>query len=262
MNKTPLISIITVVYNGEKYLEQTIESVLNQTYNNIEYIIIDGKSIDGTLDIIKSYEKYISYWISESDKGLYDAMNKGIAISKGELIGIINSDDWYELDAVELMVNAYLEHPDKNIFHADLFNVDEKNNRKIKRWNNSGFRFKYYAMTYNHPSMFITNKEYAMHKYNMKMRALADYQFILESYLKDENSLYYIDKPIVNYRLDGISANRTLWQGLKEGYEARKLAEMSCIERVFAFLLGMSVSLFYSRYRILRMYVSNKRSIK
>ena len=114
-NNEPLISIITVVYNGEEYLEQTINSVINQTYKNIEYLIIDGGSTDGTLDIIKKYDNHISYSVSESDKGLYDAMNKGISIANGELIGMINSDDWYELDAVELIVNKYLENPTLNI---------------------------------------------------------------------------------------------------------------------------------------------------
>lgn len=115
-NKAPLISIITVVYNGEKYLEQTIQSVINQTYKNIEYIVIDGGSTDGTLDIIKKYEEHISYWVSESDKGLYDAMNKGIGVAKGELIGMINSDDWYELEAVEIMAEAYKNNPTKVYF--------------------------------------------------------------------------------------------------------------------------------------------------
>ena len=91
MNKKPLVSIITVVFNGEKYLEQTIKSVINQTYKNIEYLIIDGGSSDGTLDIVKKYEKQLSNWISEPDKGLYDAMNKGIKRAKGEIIGIYHT---------------------------------------------------------------------------------------------------------------------------------------------------------------------------
>ena len=102
----PLVSIITVVLNGESHLEHTINSVLCQTYENLEYIIIDGGSSDGTQDIIRKYQDKIDYWISESDDGIYDAMNKGILQAKGELIGILNSDDWYELETVELMVNA------------------------------------------------------------------------------------------------------------------------------------------------------------
>ena len=89
----PLISIITVVYNGDKYLEETVQSVLSQTYDNVEYIIIDGASTDGTIDIIRKYEDQIDYWVSERDKGMYDAMNKGIDAASGELINFMNAGD-------------------------------------------------------------------------------------------------------------------------------------------------------------------------
>ena len=96
----PLISIITVVFNGEKYLEETIQSVINQTYSNVEYIIIDGGSSDGTLDIIKKYEERIDYWVSEKDKGIYDAMNKGIDVASGEWINFMNAGDGFYADDV------------------------------------------------------------------------------------------------------------------------------------------------------------------
>ena len=119
----PLVSVITVVYNGEKYLEQTIQSVINQTYNNIEYIIIDGGSTDTTLDIIKKYKDYISYFISEPDNGLYDAMNKGIRRANGELIGMLNSDDWLNLDAISTVQNAYVKNPGTKILHGDRTDI-------------------------------------------------------------------------------------------------------------------------------------------
>lgn len=96
----PLVSIITVVLNGEKYLEETILSVLNQTYDNVEYIIIDGGSTDGTLDIIKKYEHAIDYWVSERDRGIYDTMNKGITVASGEWIELLNAGDFYESGAI------------------------------------------------------------------------------------------------------------------------------------------------------------------
>ena len=89
----PLISIITVVYNGEKHLEETIQSVINQTYDNVEYIIIDGGSTDGTLEIIKKYEDKIDYWVSEKDRGMYNALNKGFSCANGEYLGWLNADD-------------------------------------------------------------------------------------------------------------------------------------------------------------------------
>ncbi len=236
LKQLPLVSIITVVYNGEAYLEQTINSVINQTYQNIEYIIIDGGSTDGTIEIIKKYEEHIALWVSEKDKGLYDAMNKGIKKANGELIGMINSDDWYEDNAVELMVEAYLSHPNKTIFHADRYNVDEANQREIRRFNPSSFKLKYYGMTYNHPSMFISKSEYDKHLYNTSLRSLSDFQFVLETYLRDKETLYYVNKPIVNYRLDGISSQLSLWNSLKEGFIARKLAKMNIVENIFAFI--------------------------
>ena len=244
-NQLPLVSIITVVYNGEKYLQQTIESVINQTYKNIEYIIIDGGSTDGTLDIIKKYEDHISYWISESDKGLYDAMNKGISIAKGELIGMINSDDWYEVNTVQIMLDAYKKNPEKSIFHADRYDIYEDTSKNIKKFHPSDFKFKYYGMTYNHPSMFITRKEYNIHKYNIELRALSDFQFVLETFLREKNSLFYIAQPVVNYRLDGISAQMIFLDRIKEGFIARNNAGLSYIENIFSVFFRSLVFLLY-----------------
>ena len=239
-----LVSIITVVYNGEKYLEQTIQSVINQTYKHIEYIIIDGGSTDGTLNIIKQYQEHISYWVSEPDKGLYDAMNKGISIAKGELIGMINSDDWYELNAVEIMVEAYKNNPTKSIFHADRYDIDNNGNKTIKKFHPSAFKFKYYGMTYNHPSMFVTKEEYKKHLYNTELRSLSDNQFVMETFLRDRELFYYLDKAIVNYRLDGISTNLQLFEKLKEGYIVRQEAGMNFYENIFSYflrLIGLTV---------------------
>jgi glycosyltransferase involved in cell wall biosynthesis len=105
-NTKPLISVITVVLNGEKYLEESILSIIKQTYKNIEYIIIDGGSTDGTLDIIRKYNDRIDFWISEKDNGLYQAMNKGIALSKGDFIGFVGSDDYLYSNTLEKLAKA------------------------------------------------------------------------------------------------------------------------------------------------------------
>jgi len=110
----PLITVITVVYNGAKYLEDTIKSVINQTYPNVEYIIIDGGSTDGTIDIIKKYEDYIDYWVSEPDKGIYDAMNKGIVVSFGEWLNMLNSGDLYYNSMV--IENIYTKEIDTDVY--------------------------------------------------------------------------------------------------------------------------------------------------
>jgi glycosyltransferase involved in cell wall biosynthesis len=120
----PLITVITVVFNGAKTLERTIQSVINQSYDNIEYIIVDGASTDGTLDIIRSYEHAIDYWVSEPDAGIYDAMNKGIALASGDIIGIINSDDRYLPDAVATVAATFVNQPSIGYCYGSLELVD------------------------------------------------------------------------------------------------------------------------------------------
>ena len=250
----PLISIITVVYNGSTTLEQTIQSVLNQTYKNIEYIVIDGGSTDGTLDIIKNYESHINYWISEPDKGLYDAMNKGISVAKGELIGMINSDDWYESNAVELIVKTYYNNPRKRIFHGDRYDILGNGNKSIRKFHPSKFKFLYYGMMYNHPSMFFHKEIYKHELYNIELKALSDYEFVLKQYLTDKNQFQYVNSiPYVNYRLDGVSSRMSLKQSLFEGYRARKNAGLILTKNVMAFILRLSVFAVYKlKYLVVR----------
>jgi glycosyltransferase involved in cell wall biosynthesis len=242
-----LVTVITVVYNGEKYLQQTIDSIRNQTYKNIEYIIIDGGSTDGTLDIIESNLDVVTKYISEQDRGLYDAMNKGISLANGELIGTINSDDWYELNTIEIVVDKYIQHKDKSIFHADRYDVLENGERRRFNFNPSEFKFIYYSMTFSHPTMFITKDEYSKHLYNINLKSHADYQFTLEAWLNDNSKFYYINKPLTNFRLGGISGNLSLLSELKEGYIARKYASLPAIKNIISYIFRLSV---FSIYKI------------
>lgn len=234
MTQEPLISIITVVFNGEKYLQQTIDSVVHQTYKNIEYIIIDGGSTDDTLNIIKANQTHIDFWISERDNGLYDAMNKGIRKAKGELIGMINSDDWYELNAVEIVVNTYLKHPEKRIFHADRYDVYPNGEKKVFAFNPSVIKFKYFSMTYNHPSMFVSKKLYEEYAYNTNLNVYSDYQFTLTSFKKDRHQFMHINQPTVNFRLGGVSGQISLLKILKESYIARRNSGMNIFPALIA----------------------------
>lgn len=239
MMTTPLISIITVVYNGELYLEQTIKSVINQSYSNIEYIIIDGGSTDRTIEIIKKYERDIAIWISEPDQGLYDAMNKGIKIANGVLIGIINSDDWLEPGTMELVAKMFLQHPNKDIIHGTRYDVYPDGSKREYKFNPSVFKFKYFSMTYSHPSMFITKREYEKHNYNIHLKSHSDYQFILEALKSNKDGFIHVAKPFVNFRLGGISGQLSFMQELKENYRARKYAGMSSIENILSIFLKL-----------------------
>lgn len=241
INQLPLVSIITVVFNGDRYLQQTIDSVKNQTYKNLEYIIIDGGSTDNTHAIIRENIDFLSQFICESDDGLYDAMNKGIKLANGELIGIINSDDWYEKTTVELVVHHYLQNPSRKIIHANMNFIYDDGRIRLKKYNPSEWRFLYYGMTYNHPTTFVHRDVYKMHVYNIRLRALSDYQFMLTNYLEDKTQFFYIDKTFANYRLGGISAQQPRLQALKEGFIARRLAGFHIVSNVFSLFLRSSL---------------------
>ena len=153
------ISIITVVYNNEKTINEAIESVLNQNYDDIEYIIIDGGSNDGTLDKISSYKDKLSYFISEKDNGLYDAMNKGIKAAKGEVVGILNSDDLYQdLDVISDVMKHFINDKNIDILYGDLVYV--KNNditTIVRNWKSKSYYRNFFenANVPPHPSLFL-----------------------------------------------------------------------------------------------------------
>jgi len=128
------LSIITVVKNGAETIEETIRSVIGQTYHNIEYLIIDGGSSDGTAEIIKRYEARVAYWVSEPDKGIYDGMNKGIKAATGDVVGILNADDIYADDSgIESVATAMFQNKAESCY-ADLAYVDRKNVNKVVRY--------------------------------------------------------------------------------------------------------------------------------
>ncbi|TDY13591.1 glycosyltransferase family 2 protein [Meridianimaribacter flavus] len=249
MIETPKISIITVVYNGEAYLQQTINSIKKQTYKNVEYIIIDGGSTDKTIDIINDNEKTISKWVSEPDNGLYDAMNKGIKMASGELIGIVNSDDWYENNTVEQVVNAYIKNKEKKIFHGDKNCIKLNGDIKLKKAKNNPFLIKYYGMVLNHPTMFVHKDIYKHYQYNTQLRSVSDYQFTLTNYLDNKNKFHYIPQVLSNFRLGGISGNLKFKKILSENYIARKNAGMNFASRSFALVFRILVEVYFKLSR-------------
>ena len=204
----PKISIITVCFNSAKTIRDTIESVINQTYQNIEYIIIDGGSTDGTIDIIKEYEPYIAKWVSETDNGIYDAMNKGIKMATGEIIGLVNSDDQLESDALALVISEYLKNKSADIIYGNMqFIVDKSFNYIITSVKNVREDFIYGKMPVCHPATFVTRKVYqSVGVFRTEYRNAGDYEFILRC-IKNNTTFLYVNEVLTNMYSGGVSTD-------------------------------------------------------
>ena len=201
-NKEPLISIITVVFNGEKYLEQTIKSVLAQTYHNVEYLIIDGDSTDGTIPIIKKYESQITNWISEPDSGIFDAMNKGISRASGNLINLLNADDFLEPYALEMVAEKYGSIDQPCVIYGHASALDDKNQVAAEMYSHPKY---WRGMTINHQTMFVHKEVYqSVGLYDTRFRFAADYDFLVRTF-EQQVPYFRIDKVIVHYRISGQS---------------------------------------------------------
>ncbi len=200
------ITIITVTFNSGKYLEEAINSVIRQTYNNIEYIIIDGGSNDDTLSIIEKYKKYISYYISEKDNGIYDAMNKGILASTGDIIGFLNSDDtFYDSDVVKKIFDSFNDNTDCVI--GDIVFVNNKNNLK-RNYTSKNFSIKYFEYGHMppHPSFYLKKNFYINYGlYDINFKISSDFDLISRLMYKNIINFKIIDLVIVRMRDGGIS---------------------------------------------------------
>lgn len=199
-------SIITVCFNSEKTIERTIQSVLHQTYQDFEYIIIDGASTDGTLQIIHRYESLFDgklRLLSEPDKGIYDAMNKGIKMASGQLIGIVNSDDYYEPDALEIVRTSYQNEKYMVLYGLLRTTIEGK---EIMVYLKNHENLKHDMIT--HPTCFITRDTYEKFGvYSLKYPYSADYELMLRLQKHSEVKFKEIYHIISNFSLDGSSAS-------------------------------------------------------
>jgi glycosyltransferase involved in cell wall biosynthesis len=198
----PLISIVTVVFNAEKYLEDTIKSVINQTYENIEYIIIDGGSTDGTIDIIKKYKDKIDYWISEKDNGIYDAMNKGFDRASGEWINFMNAGDkFYENKTCNSVFKDNKDFDNVDVIYGDLI-VDYGKFQRFEKARSIGSMWK--GMVFSHQSSFIRSEYHKEYKYSLNYNIAGDFEFFYNTFKKNKK-FKYINNIISIMDVNGLS---------------------------------------------------------
>ncbi len=203
------VSVITIAYNAAETIRDTIESVLSQDYPDVEYIIVDGNSSDGTQEIVKSYGDQISKFISEPDGGVYDAMNKGIALASGDIVSILNSDDAYANDRVISDVVEKLVADGSDIIYGDLQYVDRADTSKVLRTWKSGVlkpnSFKWGWMP-PHPTVFVRRKCYEdWGGFNLKLKTSADYELMLRFLHKHRVVASYLPKVLVKMKMGGQS---------------------------------------------------------
>lgn len=220
------ISIITVVFNNYKTIQSAIDSVFTQSHKNIEHIVIDGKSTDGTQDIIKLNSDKISYYVSEKDSGIYDAMNKGLSVSTGDIVGILNSDDlYYDNDTLRVISDIFERRKDLDVIYGNVVYVKQNNTKKIvRKWISKTYYSNYFDFgdVPPHPALFVR-----MHvvkkvgKFNLDLKFAADYEYMLRLFKKHNFNSLYINRYIVKMRLGG-ATNKNLKNILKGNIEIYK----------------------------------------
>ncbi len=227
------ISIITVSYNSGSTIGHTIESVLSQTYSDIEYIIIDGKSTDNTVDIIKEYEPKFGgrlKWISQTDESLYDGMNKGIKMASGDIVGTLNSDDFYHRnDTIELIAKGFSEDANVQLVFGDIRFVSPKNIKKTVRYysseNFSPKRFRFGFMP-PHPTFFTYKYNFEkIGYYNIDYKIAADYELLIRFLYTNKLNYKYLDFDFLKMRTGGASTG-----SLKIKYVINKEIVRACRE--------------------------------
>jgi len=200
------ISIITICYNSAKTIERTIQSVISQNYSDYEYLIIDGGSHDGTIDIINKYKEKISQFISEPDKGISDAFNKGLGLANGEIIGILNSDDWYEPKTLKIVSSELIKNKDFDyLVGAQRYWDKNGKNYIVKPDKNYYRKIKHMMPRLNHPSSFFRKSVYeSIGLFNVNYRYAMDYDLFFRAFLANKKPLF-INKVVTNMSLEGTS---------------------------------------------------------
>ncbi|MCJ8166346.1 glycosyltransferase [Pontibacter sp. E15-1] len=220
------VSIITIVYNNRQTIADAIDSVLNQTYPNIEYIVIDGKSTDGTVEVVKSYGSKITTFISEKDNGLYDAINKGISHATGDVVGLLHSDDIFNsTSAIQAVAEAFIKQKSDSVY-ADLVYVNRADpNKVIRNWKSGIYKKNnfLYGWMPPHPTFYVKREVYKqLGLYNTTFKSAADYELMLRYLFKEGISTAYLPQVLVRMRVGGKSnvTLRNRWRANKEDSRA------------------------------------------
>jgi len=202
------VSIITSSYNSSKTIADTINSVNSQTYSNIEHVFIDGKSTDDSVEIINKYSSRENKVISEKDKGIYDAMNKGVDLANGDIIAILNSDDFYADENVVSDIVDIFEKTEADAVYADLDYVSEDTTKIVRKWRSGNYKhgdFKWGWMP-PHPTLFVKKEVYEKHgNFNLDLKSASDYEIMLRFIHKNKVKIGYLPRVTVKMRVGGLS---------------------------------------------------------
>ncbi|TKB98249.1 glycosyltransferase family 2 protein [Pedobacter cryotolerans] len=203
------VSIITVVYNGEKYIKDCIESILAQDYPQIELIVIDGASIDSTVQIIQSYQNKIHHFISEPDNGMYDALNKGIKLATGDIIGALNADDTLATKTILTEIVAFFKKTNADGIYGNLNYVNAKNTEQIvRKWRTKQHLIGDFSVGWMpaHPTLYLKKELfYKYGNYSLNYGTAGDYELMLRFLYKFKIKALFLNKLIVNMRTGGVS---------------------------------------------------------
>jgi glycosyltransferase len=233
------ISIITVCYNRSSTIEQSILSVLQQDYPNIEYIIIDGNSNDGTKEIIAAYGDRISKYISEKDKGMYDAINKGVKLATGDVIGLMHSDDtFYDNEVVSKIVKAFQEHDSIDGVYGDgIYVTNDAEERLVRNRIGGEYNVKRIEQGWLplHPTVYFKRsciEQYGL--YNLDFKIASDTEFLIRYLYKHEVKMHYLNSYMVKMKMGGLSTDyKRAVEVLKEDYKIYKFHNMNPFSAVF-----------------------------
>jgi len=222
------ISIITAVYNNKDNIRNCIESVASQKYPHIEHIVVDGKSTDGTVDIIRSCESSIRQWISEKDNGIYDALNKGISLATGDVIGFLHSDDLFENPTIVKKIADVFHHTQCDAVYGNLVYVSKTDTQSIVRyWQSNPFDVKRFRQGWMppHPTLFMKKKVYAeFGTFNLKYHIASDYDLMLRTVGSGKLVCEYLPEIITRMRVGGASNKslKNIWRKSYEDWRALK----------------------------------------